>query len=91
MPRLLVSCWKAVQTQSRGGETGEEAPPGAGQRDSVLADLGAAHVAWDGRRGHGLLGSEKACVLRLSARDGLTRVLSVLVFSAGMGSAVGRL
>lgn len=43
---------------------GEEAPPEAGQCDSVLVDLGAAHVAWDGRRGHRLLGSEKARVLR---------------------------
>ena len=61
---------------------GEEAPPEAGQCDSVLVDLGAAHVAWDGRRGHGLLGSEKAVFCALSARDGLTWVLSVLVFSA---------
>lgn len=60
--------------------------------DSVilsLPDLGAAHVAWDGWRGHGLLGSERPRVLVLSAGDGLTRVLSVLVFSTGMGSAVG--
>ena len=54
---------EGVQTQvTRWGDS-KEALPGAGQCDSVLVDPGAAHVAWDGRRGHGLLGSERAHVL----------------------------
>ena len=70
---------------------GEEAPSEAGQCDSVLVDLGAAHVAWDGRRGHRLLGSEKAHVLHFVCQGWAHMVLSVLVFSAGMGSAGGQL